>query len=229
MANEEFDRPQELNNRRRQETGPKDEGHAQPAEPPAPSTDDPETITLGGMTFRRISDEEGEASFWRNEEIIARKLGITFNPPEEADSTQAEINLSSTSDSPSLIATNPPNPAKPSARPVPPGLVRCPVCNEYRGTIGIDDESPHSRRQGDFTTVQCICDGILCPRCKVNRIHRPISNVWDERGGFGHIPYFAAMGPCNECRAKREAEDADRKRKTEGKGTLEKMPKEESK
>jgi hypothetical protein len=56
--------------------------------------------------------------------------------------------------------------------------------------------------------VQCICDGILCRRCKINRIHRPISNVWDERGGFGHIPYFAAMASCNECRAKQEAEEA---------------------
>jgi hypothetical protein len=96
----------------------------------------------------------------------------------------------------------------PTVQPVPPGLFRCPVCNEYRGFIDIDDLSVHSRCKGDFLTVQCICDGILCPRCKINRIHRPISNVWSERGGFGHVPYFAAMGYCNECRAKREAEAA---------------------
>jgi hypothetical protein len=194
-----------------------------------PSTDAPETITLGGMTLRRISNEEGEASFWRNEAIIAQKLGIPFDTPEEADSTQSESNPSSTSVSPSLNATNPSNPATPSALPVPPGLSRCPVCNEYRGTIGIDDQSIYSERKGDFLTVQCICDGILCRRCKNNRIHRPISNVWDERGGFGHIPYFAAMASCNECRAKKEAEEADRKNKAPATRTDEETPKEKSK
>ena len=45
------------------------------------------------------------------------------------------------------VATNLPGAATPSVRPVPPGLVRCPVCNEYRGTSLIDDQSPHSRKR----------------------------------------------------------------------------------
>lgn len=212
--------PKGFDNRHRPETGRTAEN---------PSTDAPETITLSGMTLRRISNEEGEASFWRNEAIIALKLGIPFNPPEEGDSTQTEPKPSSTSVSPFLNATNPPNPATPSALPVPPGLSRCPVCNEYRGTLGIDDESPHSRGKGDFLSVQCICDGILCRCCKVNRIHRPISNVWTERGGFGHVPYFAAWGSCKECRAKKEAEEAERKSRAQAIRTDEDAPKEESK
>ena len=194
-----------------------------------PSTVAPTTSTLGRMTFRRISDEEGEASLLRGAAVLFRRQGIPFNSPEEADSTQAEPNLPSMSASPSLDTTNPPNPAAPSALPVPPGLSRCPVCNEYRGTLGLDDESPHSRGKGDFLSVQCICDGILCPRCKVNRIHRPISNVWTERGGFGHVPYFAARGSCKECRAKTDDEEADRRSRARATRTDEEAPMEESK
>ena len=97
--------------------------------------------------------------------------------------------------------------------PVPEGLTRCPVCDEYRGTMRLGelsdpfglyrDENPDTR-----LVVQCICDGIPCYCCKKNRVHRPISNVWGPRGGFGHIPYFAAQIPCNECREKKKAEEA---------------------
>ena len=66
-----------------------------------PTTEEPETITLGGMTFNRMSDEEGEALFWKNEAIIARRLGISFNPPEEPNPSQAEPNPSATSAAPS--------------------------------------------------------------------------------------------------------------------------------
>lgn len=117
----------------------------------------------------------------------------------------------------------------PAVRFVPPGLFRCPVCSEYRGFIEIDDQSAHSRCNGDFLTVQCICDGIPCPRCGVNRIRRPISNVWTERGGFGHVPYFAAWFGCKECCAKREAENADRESLTRPRDTNKEPTKEESK
>jgi hypothetical protein len=172
------------------------------------ATEDPEIFIIGGVKCRRISNEEGEASM---AQLAATLLGEPLNLPEGTDPSEPEVIPLTTSPS---AATKLSGTATPPLLPVPSGLARCPVCNEYRGTIDLDDESPHSRRPGDFTTVQCICDGIICPCCNINRIHRPISNVWDERGGFGHIPYFAAMGPCNECRDKREAEDADRKRKT---------------
>ena len=130
---------------------------------------------------------------------------------------------------PEELSTSVTEQVTPTLRPIPPGLFRCPVCNEYSGFIGLHDQSVHSRCKGDFLTVQCICDGILCPRCKVNRIHRPISNVWGERGGFGHIPYFAAMGSCNECRARQKEEEAGRKTKAAIRDNDEEHPKEESK
>lgn len=204
MTAAKFDQHNSLDDNRRLENGLTGE---------TPATQATETSTLGGMTLRRISDEEGEAAFWRMEAMIAQKLGIPFQRPHEAGPLQTEPTPSATGDSPSFNETKPPSPTTPSALPVPPGLSRCPVCNEYRGTIGIDDESPHSRVKGDLLSVQCICDGILCRRCNVNRIHRPISNVWTERGGFGHVPYFAAWGSCNECRAKQEVDSASRNTK----------------
>jgi len=100
--------------------------------------------------------------------------------------------------------------------PVPEGLSRCTVCDEYRGVMALNSVPGFSssiyRYEDPSTplTVQCICDGILCRTCKKNRIHRPISNTWDERGGFGHWPYFTAMMPCKECRTKKAKEDEER-------------------
>jgi hypothetical protein len=100
---------------------------------------------------------------------------------------------------------------------VPEGLSRCPICDEYKGVMALGHLTGFSssiyRFEDSSTplTVQCICDGILCRTCNKNRIHRPISNTWDERGGFGHMPYFAAMMPCKDCRAKKKAkEDEER-------------------
>lgn len=107
------------------------------------------------------------------------------------------------------VATNLPGAATPSVRPVPPGLVRCPVCNEYRGTSLIEDQSPHSRKKGDAVTVLCICDGIPCSKCGKERIHRPISNYWSEASGtILHCSYFSAQMPCAKCRAKKSADTA---------------------
>jgi hypothetical protein len=101
--------------------------------------------------------------------------------------------------------------------PVPEGLSRCPICDEFRGVIALRHLPSFSssiyRYEDPNTplTVKCICDGILCRTCNTNRIHRPISNTWDERGGFGHWPYFSAMIPCKDCRAKKKAkEDVER-------------------
>jgi hypothetical protein len=217
-----------------------------------PTTEDAETITLGGLTFRRIPDEEGEAEFWRREAIIARRFGTPFDSAHESQHCELLGEPGETEPASGLVqsilvarfepmASAPerklaqPAPAKTPdvdtlpILPVPPGLSRCPVCNQYRGTIEIDDESVHSRKKGDSTEVQCICDGILCSRCKVNRIPRPISNQWGERRGFGHVPYFVAMLPCKECRAKEDAAYAARKRESECLAAQKELPTEESK
>lgn len=102
--------------------------------------------------------------------------------------------------------------------PVPEGLSRCPICGEYRGVMrlghvsGFDSSIFRYEEPSTSLTVQCICDGVLCPICKKNRFHRPISNTWTERGGFGHVPYFRGWFPCDECYRKRNEEYAARQR-----------------
>lgn len=102
--------------------------------------------------------------------------------------------------------------------PVPDGLIRCPICNEFRGVMALKDipNVSHFFRDVNPDTplrVQCICDGVLCPRCTVNRFHRPTTNVWTERGGFLHIPHFRDLFPCDECNEKRNEEAAARERR----------------
>ena len=219
---------------------------------PTPTTENAETITLGGLTFRRIPNEEGEAFFAK---AFAETFGHRLNSSAESqpgelpeqDETEAASRLKESvvvalfePRASSLAPAPQPELAQPAATktpdldtrpilPVPPGLSRCPVCNQYRGTIGIDDESIHSRKKGDSLEVQCICDGILCPRCKVNRTLRPGTNQWGDRGGFGHTSYLAAGLPCRECWAKDQAAYAACKRESEGLAAQKELPKEESK
>jgi hypothetical protein len=83
---------------------------------------------------------------------------------------------------------------------VPPGLVRCTVCHEYRGAVRNDDLPPSMQRGECVVAVLCICDGILCRECGTRRIHRPISNYWDEaRGTLIHCPWFSAHVACKTC------------------------------
>ena len=220
---------------------------------PTPTTENAETVTLGGLTFRKIPDEEGEAFFAK---AFTETFGIPFNSspesqPGELEGEQGEKEPASGLEQSTVVAifeppasslapapqrelaqpaaTKPPDLDTRPILPVPPGLSRCPDCNQYRGTIGIADDSIHSRKKGDSTEVQCICDGILCPRCKVNRILRPGTNQWGERGGFGHTSYLAAGLPCRECWAKDEAAYAARKRESEGVAAQKELPTEESK
>lgn len=112
-------------------------------------------------------------------------------------------------------------PADAPLLPVPEGLSRCPICNEYRGVMALKDipnldPSYQSENPDTPLRVQCICDGVLCPCCKTNRFHRPTTNVWAERGGFMHVPEWRASFPCDECNAEREARAAaDRSLKIE--------------
>jgi hypothetical protein len=61
------------------------------------------------------------------------------------------------------------------------------------------------RQSEEIITVSCLCDGILCPGCKKNKIHRPSSNSYDpESNTIGHWPgiTFAGQYLCGECRKK---------------------------
>lgn len=80
---------------------------------------------------------------------------------------------------------------------IPEGLIKCGACGEYKGKVIEDNEE-------EFISVSCICDGILCSGCKKNKIHRPISNSYDEKNNdIGHWPWFTGMMPCDECKYKK--------------------------
>ena len=73
------------------------------------------------------------------------------------------------------------------------GLTRCKKCGEYYGNV-IDD--------GEELDVECICNGIVCRSCDVTKIHRPISNYFDETDSkIWHVPYFGYV--CRECKGKK--------------------------
>jgi hypothetical protein len=66
-------------------------------------------------------------------------------------------------------------------------LRRCPVCREFR----CDDHKIH-----------CLCEGLRCKCCGRMKMHRPISNYYDEREGWlCHVPWFCAPRFCRDCRA----------------------------
>lgn len=181
---------------------PKDPAEERESNEPGTANIDPQpeshpSAEPGGLTWRSLSEEEGEAHMMKVAEELLGRRGISPSSAE-SDGTKAEDSAQA--------AESKPTDADPTLLPVPPGLFRCPVCDGFRGTIALADDSVHSRHKGDALTIRCICDGIPCPQCKVNRIYRPISNMWSQRGGLGHIPYFAAMAWCNECAIKRNAE-----------------------
>ena len=75
-------------------------------------------------------------------------------------------------------------------------LNRCPRCREFRGETAEITSSMKER-----LTVSRLCERIVCRRCGRNSQHRPISNYYDEgRDTIIHVPYFAAMFGCRECR-----------------------------
>lgn len=61
-----------------------------------------------------------------------------------------------------------------------------------------------AEKSEEYLTVSCFRDGILCPKCKKNKIHRPVSNSYDEESNtIEHLFYLAGMMGCSECREKR--------------------------
>ena len=57
---------------------------------------------------------------------------------------------------------------------IPKGLYKCEKCGEYKG--GVKDKA--AGKSEKYLTVLCLCDGILCPKCKKNKIHGNLLNKW---------------------------------------------------
>lgn len=87
---------------------------------------------------------------------------------------------------------------------IPRGLRRCKKCGEYKGRVREKDlpepdlEIGFETQNGEgYFAVLCLCDGILCPRCHKNKIHKPISNSYDpETNQVWHWPYFTGTMGC---------------------------------
>ena len=90
---------------------------------------------------------------------------------------------------------------------IPKGLYKCEKCGEYKGKTKakyLNLEGPIIREPETEITVSCLCDGILCPKCKKNKIHRPVSNsYYVEDNIIEHWPWFTGMMSCYECRKKK--------------------------
>ena len=81
---------------------------------------------------------------------------------------------------------------------IPKGLHKCEECGEYNG-----EAKERVEKSEKYLTVFCLCDGILCPRCKKKMMHRPISNSYNPKDGdIVHHPYFTGMMGCGKCREK---------------------------
>jgi|SRR3990167_9247264 len=91
---------------------------------------------------------------------------------------------------------------------VPDGLIKCEVCGEYKGRGKKKDLSwegsahkENAEKSEEYFSVSCLCDGMPCPKCKKNKINRPISNSYDEESNtIGHWPWFQGWNCCNECK-----------------------------
>ena len=81
---------------------------------------------------------------------------------------------------------------------VPDGLVRCSTCGDLKGR-GLAPDPPTYTTMSPVT-VTCLCEGLICGACEVERMHRPISNNWDDvTQKVWHSPYFMAMRRCGNC------------------------------
>ena len=94
---------------------------------------------------------------------------------------------------------------------VPPGFRRCKRCGEYTGTTKAKYLCWNFHRQDPekAISVRCLCEGIPCPRCKQQLVHRPTSNSYDvATNSIWHSPWFSGMSPCHECKARERANPA---------------------
>lgn len=96
---------------------------------------------------------------------------------------------------------------------IPEGFHKCEVCDEYTGKTKMknlnwencfDFEREEREKSEEYISVSCLCEGIICKACGKNKIHRPISNSYEEEtNSIGHWSYLSGMRPCDECRSKK--------------------------
>ena len=93
---------------------------------------------------------------------------------------------------------------KTSVSKVPKGLNKCKICGEYKGEVKAkylnwfdsSDIDPN-----EVIIISCLCDGIICPKCHITKMHRPISNKYNEEtNSMSHIPWFMGQAGCGKCR-----------------------------
>lgn len=91
--------------------------------------------------------------------------------------------------------------------PVAKGLIKCPVCGEYKGKTKakyLNWYDPSGIDPNEVISTSCLCDGIICPKCHITKMHRPISNQYDQQANMiWHSPWFAGQAGCSECRKKK--------------------------
>ncbi len=91
--------------------------------------------------------------------------------------------------------------------PLPKGLTECTFCGQYKGKtkakyIKLND--PSGVNPNETISFSCLCDGILCSKCHINKVPRPISNKYErETNSFWHYPWFTGQMGCQECRNKK--------------------------
>lgn len=90
--------------------------------------------------------------------------------------------------------------------PIPKGLIKCPICGEYKGKTkakNLNWDYPSGIDLNQIISTSCLCDGIICPKCHITKIHKPVSNQYDqETNTIWHSPWFAAQAGCDNCRQK---------------------------
>ena len=91
---------------------------------------------------------------------------------------------------------------------IPKGLFKCKKCGEYKGRVQEKDldipekfQSYETENGLGYFDVVCICDGILCPICKKNKIRKPNSNHYDvDTNDVWHTPHnIISPVQCGEC------------------------------
>ena len=64
-------------------------------------------------------------------------------------------------------------------------LRRCAQCGEFRA---------------DEHRILCVCNGRCCERCGERKMHRPVSDYYDEWDGhLWHVPWFCTPRLCRDC------------------------------